>query len=74
MVTALRKERSGGSKSTALAVDFGRNVVSGAAPAAQCAWHTGQDEVCFQAHKGRRSVTEGQDDAGTEETRDAVTE
>ena len=73
-MTVLRKERSGGSNPTARAVGFGRNVVSGAAPAAQCAWHTGKDEVCFQAHKGRRSVTEGQDDAGTEETRDAGTE
>ena len=58
-MTVLRKERSGGSKPTALAVGFGRNGADGEAPAAQWAWHAGQNAPCFQASRGRRSQTVG---------------
>ncbi len=58
-VTVIRKERSGGSKPTALAVGFGRNAVSVGTAAAQCARHTGWNAPCFQASRGRRSQTVG---------------
>lgn len=58
-MTVIRKERSGGSKPTALAVGFGRNAVSVGTAAAQCARHAGQDAPCFQASRGRRSQAVG---------------